>query len=232
MKNTIIQITAGRGPAECRWVVAQVLKILLREADQECIEHEIIQRDQGNDNGTLNSVIVKLEGNNLKAFLDQWLGTVQWVGQSKFRKLHKRKNWFIGINQINDSIQPKSFRDKDIRYEFTRSGGPGGQHVNKVSTAVRATHIPSGEVVFVSQGRSQLQNKHEARRRLMKQIEESSLQTIKERIKDEWINHQDLIRGNPIRTFKGSDFKPNHQKKEHKSSRKRIKQALFRGLDE
>lgn len=160
------------------------------------------------------------------------MGTIQWIGQSKFRKFHKRKNWFVGVHRLNRDKTKDQIRDQDIRYQFTRSGGPGGQHVNKVSTAVRATHIPSGEVVFVSQGRSQLQNKNEARSRLLTLLEEKKQQEVKENRKEGWGNHNQLQRGNPVRVFKGPDFKPNHQNKKYKSDRKKLKQDWLNRFDD
>ncbi|MEO1097873.1 MAG: peptide chain release factor H [Bacteroidota bacterium] len=230
MKDTIIQITSGRGPAECCWVVAQVLKRLLQEAADFGLLSEVIHREVGIENGTLNSALIKLQGESLDVFLKGWEGTIQWTGQSKFRKFHKRKNWFVGVHRLNRDETKDQIRDQDIRYQFTRSGGPGGQHVNKVSTAVRATHIPSGEVVFVSQGSSQLQNKNEARRRLLTLLEEKKQQEVRENRKEGWGNHNQLQRGNPVRVFKGTDFKPNHQNKKYKSDRKKLKQDWLKSI--
>jgi len=227
----IIQITSGRGPAECCWVVAQVLKFLIKEAEGQGIETAILHREQGIENGTLFSASLKLEGEKLNDFLKGWLGTIQWIGQSKFRKHHKRKNWFIGINELTLN-QKNSFDQKDVRFEFTRSGGPGGQHVNKVSTAVRAIHIPSGEVVFVSNSRSQLQNKKEAMKRMQQVLEIKSLEQAKNQIQNGWKNHNELDRGDPVKVFKGTDFKPNHRNKNYKSKRKSDKQGFLRQLND
>lgn len=227
----IIQITSGRGPAECCWVVAQVLKFLLNEANESNIESTILHREQGIENGTLFSASLKLEGENLDSFLKNWLGTVQWIGQSKFRKYHKRKNWFVGVNELTLN-QKFTFDSKNIRFEFTRSGGPGGQHVNKVSTAVRATHVPSGEVVFVANSRSQLQNKNEAIKRIEQVLEIKSLEQAKKQVQEGWKNHNELDRGNPVRKFKGTDFKPNFKSKNYKSKRKSSKQDFLRQLKE
>jgi len=212
--------------------VAQVLKMLLNEATGLGIEHKIVHREPGVENGTLVSATIMWNGEKVEPFLNNWLGTVQWIGQSKFRKHHKRKNWFVGMNKLDLGESFAKVHDRDIRYEFTRSGGPGGQHVNKVSTAVRAIHVPTGETVFASQERSQLQNKNEARRKLLKRLEERQFQETKERIKEEWENHNQLERGNPVRVFTGSDFKPNHQKKKYKSGRKGMKQEIARHLDD
>lgn len=91
MNQKIIQITAGRGPAECCWVVAQVLKYFLDDIRQTRITYSIIQRVKGIENGTLQSATLKLQGDQVNALVSSWLGTVQWIGTSTFRKYHKRK---------------------------------------------------------------------------------------------------------------------------------------------
>jgi protein subunit release factor B len=69
-------------------------------------------------------------------------------------------------------MQPAPLRDEDLRESFARSSGPGGQHVNKVSTAVTLTHLPTGLSVTVSDSRSQSMNRKIARERLSKKLEE------------------------------------------------------------
>ncbi|HAA15924.1 MAG TPA: peptide chain release factor H, partial [Cytophagales bacterium] len=166
MDNLLLQITAGRGPAECAWVVAQVQKVLLAAAREAGYAVEIRQREPGPQAGTLNSVVVQLQGPEVKAWANSWQGTIQWVGQSPYRKYHKRKNWFVSVQMFAEATAKTGLAEHEVRYQFIRSGGPGGQHVNKVATAVRATHLPTGETVHVAGGRSQAQNKQEALRRL------------------------------------------------------------------
>ncbi|WP_431612289.1 hypothetical protein [Chryseobacterium sp. 'Rf worker isolate 10'] len=105
----LIQITSGRGPLECQWVVAKVLKTFLEEAKQNTIEYEIIHRENGDENLALKSVTLLLKGKELPSFLKSWLGSVCWIGKSTFRKLHKRSNWFIGVFELekykNDRFQ-------------------------------------------------------------------------------------------------------------------------------
>lgn len=224
----IIQITSGKGPAECCWVVARVLKYLLEEAKAKDYQCTILNREEGTENGTLVSATIQVTGEGLDEFLKTWVGTIQWVGQSKFRKFHKRKNWFIAINELQAPSLTKSIDESEIQYEATRAGGPGGQHVNKVSTAIRAVHKPSGKWVLASDNRSQLQNKKMARQRLLDVLNASSLEDYKDKVKNEWQNHQDLQRGNPIRTFRGSDFKANHVRKKYKSERQSNKRKWQR----
>ncbi len=231
ISEKFIQITAGKGPAECCWVVSKVLKILLREAEMYGIDCTQLHRENGSENGTLFSVTLQLEGDAVDDFVATWVGTIQWIGKSKFRKFHKRRNWFVGVNLLRFQSQEKAFSERNIRFEFTKSGGPGGQHVNKVNTAVRAKYLPTGDSVFVSQGRSQLQNKQETVRKLKEVLRLKSRQYFQENRKSNWQNHKELKRGNPIRVFTGSDFKANHQDKKYNSKRKKDKVMAFRRED-
>ncbi|MCU4162979.1 peptide chain release factor H [Carboxylicivirga caseinilyticus] len=216
MNTIILQLTSGRGPAECCWVVAKVLKYIIDEAKMANVNYDIMHREKGMENGTLFSASIKLEGENVESFSKQWIGTVQWVGQSQFRKHHKRKNWFIAVNKIEFLNESCAIEDKDISYQAIRSGGPGGQHVNKVSTAIRAKHNPSGLSVLVSESRSQLQNKKIARQRLFDLFQLEEINNQKSKIQTEWMNHSEIQRGNPIRTFYGSDFKIRESKSNYK----------------
>jgi peptide chain release factor len=221
----IIQITAGRGPAECSWVVAQVLKQFLEETKVKGFKHNILHREKGNQNGTVQSVTIRLTGRNLDSYLATWLGTIQWIGVSTFRKYHKRKNWFIGAFELK-IMQTMQVDEKDISFQTIRSTGPGGQNVNKVNSAVRAIHNPTGVQVVAMDSRSQHQNKKLAIARLKEKVNESNLEQLKERITDQWENHLNLQRGNTVRVFKGTDFKHQKENKSFKPKRQKLKNDL------
>ncbi|MET3037911.1 peptide chain release factor H [Chryseobacterium sp. NRRL B-14859] len=221
----LIQITSGKGPLECQWVVAKILKTFLEEVKQNKIEYEIIHRENGDENLTLKSITLLLKGNNIVEFLKSWLGSICWTGKSTFRKLHKRSNWFIGIFELEtaDAIR---FDEKDIRFQTTRSQGNGGQNVNKVNTAVRATHLPTGLSVFVQDSRSQLENKKLSVTRLKEKVLGLHIQQLERRMQETWNNHLQVQRGNPVRTFSGTDFKNNYQDKSYKKQRNILKNEL------
>lgn len=221
----IIQITSGRGPAECTWVVAQVLKKVLQEAADANLKAIVLQHEAGQENGTVESALVQIEGKNATAFTESWTGTIQWIGQSTFRKFHKRKNWFIGIFEVEKSSEMQ-FSEKDIQYQAMRSSGAGGQHVNKVSSAIRATHIPSGISVVAMDSRSQHQNKKLATERLMQKLQTNNVEKLRNQLQTTWINQLQIQRGNPVRTFEGSDFKKEKNSKNYKSERQKAKQEL------
>jgi len=221
----IIQITGGRGPAECTWVVAQVLKKVLEEAQEQQLETIVLQRQAGSENGTVETATVSLKGKNATTFASSWLGTIQWIGQSQFRKMHKRKNWFIGIFEIEPQ-KNWTVSENDIQYQAMRSSGAGGQHVNKVSSAVRATHLPTGIAVVAMDSRSQHQNKKLATERLLKKLEGETLQELKNHVGKQWENQLNIQRGNPTRTFTGTDFKKNKIEKSYKGIRQKLKTDL------
>ncbi|SDJ72024.1 peptide chain release factor H [Chryseobacterium jejuense] len=221
----LIQITSGRGPLECQWVVSKVLKTFLEELKDNTIDYEIIHRENGDVNMTIKSVTVLLKGKNIKEFLETWLGSICWEGKSTFRKLHKRSKWFIGIFEL-ENLETANFNEKDIRFQTARSQGSGGQNVNKVNTAVRATYIPTNESVFVQDTRSQLNNKKLSITRLKEKVMGTYIQQLEDRMKETWNHHLQVERGNPVRTFSGTDFKSNYQDKSFKKQRNILKQKF------
>ena len=225
METKIIQITAGRGPAECGWVVAQALKRFLEAVKHHNIDYKILQKERGIENRTLQSVTIQLKAKNLSTFLIDWKGTIQWIGNSTFRPNHKRKNWFIGLYEI-EQTQQFQIHEKDITYQATRSSGPGGQHVNKVSSAIRAIYKPSNIQVLVMDSRSQHQNKKIAKIRLQEKVSAIQLEALQSSIKNQWANHLNIERGNPIQVFKGSDFKKKAVVKTYKKQRNTLKNEL------
>ncbi len=226
----ILQITAGTGPAECCWVVAQVLKYILKEASEKYIPYDILERNKGYENGTLHSAYIILKGENAEEFCKDWIGTIQWIGHSQYRNFHKRKNWFIGINEIKIDNSKYIFNLNDVTFQAIRSGGPGGQHVNKVSTAIRAIHHPTGKSVLVSDSRSQLQNKKMAIERLKELVKSEEVNNAKAISQECFLNHKELERGNPVKVFKGSNFKVAKKRKTFKNKRRLLKNQLRKEL--
>lgn len=202
MSNKIyLQITSGRGPAECCRVVALVLEKILKQAKDLKLEAEVVEREQGEINRTLFSAIVSLEGSKCEEIVDEWEGIIQWTAQSPYRIYHKRKNWFVGIK----SFTPSELNDVDTRYityQTLRSSGAGGQHVNKTETAVRAIHAPSGLSVTASDQRSQHQNKKLATERLLIKLSAWNEEQIMQEAQKNWDNHNNLERGNPVKVIK------------------------------
>ena len=203
MEKEYIQITSGRGPVECCRVVVLVMNKIVEQAKSLGYEVEVVEHEDGSNNGCMFSATLAIEGNNIFSLKSEWEGSVLWVAQKNpFRPWHRRKNWFVGVHFFKP-LQAGSINESDITYETLRSSGPGGQNVNKVETAVRAIHLPSGTAVLASDMRSQLQNKKLARERLIMKLSAIEEEKQLQQTHDVWMNHNTLERGNPVKKFKG-----------------------------
>lgn len=193
-----IQLTAGRGPVECARAVALVARELLKDFPKaELIE----SKAYGTESDCYMSLLFLAETNPNKE--KEWQGTVLWQATAnRFRPGHPRKNWFVGIEFI-DPVELTEISDNDIVFETMRSSGHGGQNVNKVETAVRATHIPTGLSVKCSEERSQSQNKLKAKERLLLKLFYQR-EEMKAAVRYEnWNKHDSLVRGNAVKKFSG-----------------------------
>ena len=195
-----VQITAGRGPVECARVVALVARKLLQAIPvlqlAACEPHN-------QEPGCFMSMTFFTEEPVSKPIITEWCGTVLWRStKNPYRSDHKRSNWFVGINFFEEVELPQ-IEESDIIYETCRSGGKGGQNVNKVETSVRATHTPTGLSVKCSDERSQSQNKARARERLLLKLSQQNDKMLADSQSRRWSNHDNLERGNPVKRFSG-----------------------------
>ena len=196
-----IQVTAGRGPVECARAVTLVAREIVKAIPSlqlaDCEPHNQVS-------GCYMSMTFVTEQQIPVAIIDEWQGTILWRSTcNPYRPGHKRSNWFVGINFF-DEVELPEITDSDICYETCRSGGKGGQNVNKVETTVRATHIPSGIAVKCSEERSQSQNRTRARERLLLKLRQQNDKVRTDSLYRRWSNHDALERGNPIKKISGS----------------------------
>lgn len=205
MEKRIIHITAGRGPVECMLAVSKMLKWLLKSAQKDGLETEIIDKEPGTERNTFASVSILIKGEEAINFSRKHRGVVLWICSSPFRKNHKRKNWFIEIYSYEQG-ENATLSPEDVVFETKRSSGPGGQHVNKTESAVRATHKKSGLNVNIQQSRSQLQNKKIAIEKLYRSFAQNQVRKIKEENQHQWKQSINVKRGSPKYTFTGIDF--------------------------
>jgi peptide chain release factor len=204
-KMNWLQLTSGRGPTECQRFVARLVDEILQDAEGHDVEGRLLGSVEGERRDTLLSALLSLEGDSVEEFIDRWEGTHKWVCLSPYRRNHKRKNWYAGVRRIVPPETP-SWSAADLRIDTMRSSGPGGQHVNKTSSAVRVTHLPSGISVVAQEERSQHRNRALALARLAKIFEHSMQNAADEKQRELWLEHWQLERGNEIRTYRGPNF--------------------------
>jgi peptide chain release factor len=205
METKRIQITSGKGPAECCLAVALALREIISEAKAIGLRHEVIARHAGEMNGTLSSAALELKGEGAGDLVASWTGVLLWIAQSPYRRLHKRRNWFIGINEISGE-NLEELNEKELVFQTMRSSGPGGQHVNKTESAVRAIHPHTGLFAVSDTYRSQLQNKQEAIKRLKEKYEQWQHDKLEQVAETCFQNNHNLKRGDPKRVYKGEKF--------------------------
>lgn len=204
MTEIILHLSSGQGPEECEWVVAQLARIWAEEARAELLTCEPLELVSG----PVASVLLCISGLNAEGFVATRIGTIRWIGASPFRPLHKRRNWFVGVTRAPASEDTPELRDVDIRYQTLRASGPGGQHVNKTDSAVRATHLPTGLTAFSQEQRSQFANRRLARLKLAMLLEQRRQEDAAAGRRGRWNQNQALERGNAVRTYRGERFTP------------------------
>jgi len=199
--NAWIQFSSGQGPRECERVLWHIFKIFCREAEDENIQCELIKAEKGSEKNSFRSLLLSLDGNQLETLRKNWEGSLLWRAPSPFRPHHKRRNWFVQASFF--AIPAKAEFDlSQIKFEAQRGSGPGGQHVNKCATAIRAYYAPLQLSVLCNEERSQYRNKMLATARVLEALNLHHSQKEDEESKAQRQKHYQLERGNPCRTFK------------------------------
>lgn len=203
MTGIVLHLTAGTGPLECRWVVMQLARAFAREASDMGLGCSLLE--SGDDLPA--SLLLQISGEQAPTFAAERTGTVQWIGKSPFRPAHKRQNWFVGVSLAPEAEAFGDLDEADIDYQAMRASGPGGQHVNKTDSAVRAVHRPSGLTTTAQEQRSQHANRKLARLKLAIMLEERRGQSKNAARRTQWQAHRELERGNPVRVYAGEGFR-------------------------
>lgn len=203
MTEIILHLSSGQGPKECEWVVAQLVHALCREGVAGGLVCEPVEPVEG----PAATALLRVSGDGAQAFAATCIGTIRWIGTSPFRPLHKRRNWFVGVQPVQTDAQSLELRTEDVRYQTFRASGPGGQHINKTDSAVRVTHVPTGLVASSQDQRSQFANKKIARLKLMMLLDEQRRAGKADEKRALWDHNRELERGNAVRTYEGERFR-------------------------
>lgn len=170
--NALVSIHPGAGGAEARDWTAMLLRMYLRWSARRGFEAEILDQQDGEDAG-IESVTFAVAGPGAYGYLRRETGVHRLVRMSPFGQ-GSRQTSFAGVEVLPDREDTTTVevKEADLEWSALTRGGPGGQHQNKVASAVRVRHVPSGIVILCSTERSQHQNRATALRMITAKLHE------------------------------------------------------------
>lgn len=200
--NAILTLHAGAGGTEsCDWA-SMLLRMFQRWAEKKGFSTEILDFLDGDEAG-LKSVTLQVNGENAFGYLKSERGVHRLVRISPFNAAGKRQTSFVSCDVMPDIEEDTGIEidEKDLRIDTYRSSGAGGQHVNKTSSAIRITHLPTNTVVQCQNERSQLQNKDKAMKMLKAKLFLMKQQETQEKISGIRGEVKDIGWGSQIRSY-------------------------------
>lgn len=200
--NAILTLHAGAGGTEsCDWA-SMLSRMYQRFADKKGFTVEILDFLDGEETG-LKSITMQINGENAYGYLKSERGVHRLVRISPFNAAGKRQTSFASCDVMPDIEEDLDIdiNEDDLRIDTYRSSGAGGQHINKTSSAIRITHIPTGIVVQCQNERSQFQNKDKAMKMLKAKLYLLKKAENAEKVSDIRGEIKDINFGNQIRSY-------------------------------
>ena len=200
--NAILKLGAGAGGTEsCDWC-EMLYRMYTRWAQNKGYSLEVLDYLDGDEAG-IKSITMKVEGENAYGYLRSEHGVHRLVRISPFNTAGKRQTSFVSCDimpEMDEDLEVEINPD-DLRVDTYRSSGAGGQHINKTSSAVRITHIPTGVVVQCQSQRSQFQNKEVAMQMLKAKLFMLKQQAHVDKLSDIRGDVKDVAWGSQIRSY-------------------------------
>ncbi|MCR5499404.1 MAG: peptide chain release factor 2 [Acetatifactor sp.] len=200
--NAILKLNAGAGGTEsCDWC-GMLYRMYTRWAERKGFSVEVLDFLDGDEAG-IKSVTFQVNGINAYGYLKSEKGVHRLVRISPFNAQGKRQTSFVSLDvmpEIEEDLDV-DIDEKDLRIDTYRSSGAGGQHINKTSSAIRITHIPTGTVVTCQNERSQFQNKDKAMQMLKAKLFLLKQEANVEKLSDIRGEVKEIGFGNQIRSY-------------------------------
>jgi peptide chain release factor 2 len=230
-RDAQLEISAGAGGTEAQDWAQMLMRLYTRWAERKGYGIEVLDLSEGEEAG-IKGAVLEIKGPFAYGFLRPESGVHRLVRISPFDSQARRHTSFASVfvyPVVNEEINIE-IRDEDIRMDVFRASGAGGQHVNKTSSAVRLTHIPSGIVVSSQQERSQFKNKATALKMLknrLYQLEAEKQAAVKAAFD---ANKQDVTFGSQIRSYV---FQPYTMVNDHRTELKiaDVQKVMAGGID-